>query len=55
MYLAAKCSETAASILEKDNKVEESCKNYELASQEYFMGNNSDRAAAMLINAAKYI
>jgi len=55
MYLAAKCSETAASILEKDNKVEESCKNYELASQEYFMGNNSDRAAAMLINAAKVI
>ncbi|KAG4104656.1 TPR-like protein [Neocallimastix lanati (nom. inval.)] len=55
MYLSAKCSETAASILEKDNKVEESCKNYELASQGYFMGNSPDRAAAMLFNAAKVI
>jgi len=55
LYLAAKCSETAASILEKDNKVEESCKHYELASQEFFMGNSPDRAAAMLFNAAKVI
>jgi len=55
MYLSAKCSETAASILEKDNKFEESCNNYELASQGYFMGNSPDRAAAMLINAAKVI
>jgi len=55
LYLAAKCSETAASILEKDNKVEESCQHYELASQEYFMSNSPDRAAAMLFNAAKVI